>query len=213
MNTQLPVHLHDGSLKKPAGANIHYWAGTSATMIVIERWVMVFSKIMGWNPDLFSQGYRNCIGIAWISPTGTKVLGHLCPGTFYPNNPAKFGTTFIRIHQERIREILGNWVEEGWFTHNEQWGLLGSCVFPTSWEVGVKGYFETLDILGGMLGSVLPGDPQILAEPSLGDKSQDVVVREDGVHIYKVLPVIRYQPETHFTPAEIKGRVRNRMPK
>jgi hypothetical protein len=105
---------------------VHYPGGEGLKKdTVLNDGEMVFSHVS--DMPLSSQNYRNCFGIAGLSPTNKKVLAHICPGTLMGN---EFSAVFLRKTRDEILKILETWVDQGSFTHNEQMGIFGSYIFP-----------------------------------------------------------------------------------
>jgi hypothetical protein len=69
-------------------------------------------------------------------------LAHICPGGYYPKDPKRFSTTYIRGHQHEIDENLKKWRDECGIT-NKNMGMAGSCIFPTNPE-GSRAYIDTI---------------------------------------------------------------------
>lgn len=155
---------------------------------------IVFSTPEVSNKNLFSRWYRICLALAWINEiTRQRVLAHVCPGGYYTSTAKRFSTTYMREHQQGIDENLKRWRDECGIT-NDNMGMAGSCIFPTSKEEGSLAYLETVKWMWDRLATILPGDPQILGLPSKGYPNEQHIAVSDKVLIIRQLG---------FTPTNI----------
>lgn len=197
---RIPVTIKDISWSNFSWTHDVYYPGRvwSSQDTVLCDGEIVLSDVS--DIPLSSQEYRNCFGIAGLSPTNKKVLAHICPGTLWNMS---FSTVFLRKTRDEIQAILETWVDQGAFTHNEQMGIFGSRVFPKN----TKNYWESLEILHALLAKVLPGDPQILSGPSFDKGFQHASLANNGLTIYKFSQKVTFPQETHFSLKQIRTRV------
>ncbi len=173
---------------------------------------IVFSTRDVSHKNLFSRWYRICLALAWINKTTQqKVLAHICPGGYRPSHSKRFGTTYMREFQYEIEENLRKWRDECGIT-NENMGMAGSCIFPTSPEEGSSAYLETVRWMWDRLSAILPGDPQILGLPSKGYPNEQHISVSDRILIVRQPGFISNTiPKKHITLEQIWSAINAMM--
>lgn len=194
MNISKPiVELSFDSKRVPKSGSVEWfdvsyrWAISG--MHAYKEGEIVFSTPEISSKKLFSRWYRTCLALAWINEeTQQKVLAHICPGGYYPDNARRFGTTYMREYQHEIEENLKIWRDECGIT-NGNMGMAGSCIFPSSKE-GTQAYLDTIKWMWDRLAAILPGDPQILGLPSKGYGNEQHISISDRILIVRQLGFI-----------------------
>lgn len=199
---KLPVTLRDISSFSAKRSHTvdypgHWWQARTS---ILSEGEMVFSPVS--KTPLTSLDYRSCFGIAWVSQaTQMNVLAHICTGTLWKES---FSSVFLRRERDNITKILDAWVVDGGFSHHDEMGIFGSCIFPQN----PNSYHTNIDLLLGIMTKILPGTPQILSAPlSHGSLSH---ARVDGswLSLYQTRQSIVFPQSSHFTRGQILGRIR-----
>lgn len=173
---------------------------------------IVFSTPEVSKRNLFSRWYLTCLALAWINETtNQRVLAHICPGGYHPSHEQRFGTTYMRECQHEIEENLKRWRDECGIT-NQNMGMAGSCIFPTSQQKGAVAYLDTVKWMWERLSVILPGDPQILSLPSKGYGNEQHIAVSDRVHIARKLSFIPQKiPKKHISIKDIWAAINAMM--